>query len=35
MLTGIGFFIRYLARRASMPLAAHQELMISIPTHHV
>ena len=33
MITGIGFFMRYLAKRASAPLAPHQELvrMMTMP----
>jgi len=33
MITGIGFFIRYLAKRAKMPMAPHLELvqMMTMP----
>jgi hypothetical protein len=33
MATGVGFFMRYLARRASLPLAPHDQLlqMMTIP----
>ena len=31
MTTGIGFFMRYLAKRANAPLAPHQELMMTMP----